>query len=58
LDISLKTVPQQFQLMQGISESLAGLVGEVHLLGLSRSERLGKAAGAILLLSGQRRERD
>jgi hypothetical protein len=38
------TGSQQFQLMKGVSESLAGRVGVVHLLGLSRSERTGEAA--------------
>ncbi len=35
---------QQFHLMQGVSESLAGRVGLVQLLGLSRRERLGEGA--------------
>lgn len=34
------TGSQQFHLMQGVSESLAGRVGVVHLLGLSRREML------------------
>lgn len=35
--------------MQGVSESLAGRVGIVQLLGLSRRERLGReAAGPFL----------
>lgn len=34
------TGSQQFQLMRGVSESLAGRVGIVHLLGLSLKERL------------------
>lgn len=36
------TGSQQFHLMQGVSESLAGRVGIVQLLGLSRRERLGR----------------
>lgn len=36
------TGSQQFHLMKGVSESLAGRVGVVHLLGLSRRELLGK----------------
>ncbi len=35
---------QPFPLMKGVSESLAGRVGIVNLLGLSRREALGKAA--------------
>lgn len=37
------TGSQQFHLMKGVSESLAGRVGVVHLLGLSRRELLGKS---------------
>ncbi len=37
------TGSQQFQLMKGTSESLAGRVGVVHLLGLSLQESLGKS---------------
>ena len=37
------TGSQQFQLMKGVSESLAGRVGIVHLLGLSLQESLGKS---------------
>ncbi len=36
------TGSQQFHLMKGISETLAGRVGIVHLLGLSRKEMLGR----------------
>ena len=36
------TGSQQFHLMQGVSESLAGRVAVLHLLGLSRRERLGQ----------------
>src|SRR5574340_11646 len=39
------TGSQQFPLMQGVSESLAGRVAVVSLLGLSRREQLGKAEG-------------
>ncbi len=38
------TGSQQFHLMQGVSESLAGRVGVMHLLGLSRREIMGQAA--------------
>ena len=38
------TGSQQFHLMQGVSESLAGRVGSVQLFGLSRSELQGKIA--------------
>lgn len=37
------TGSQQFHLMKGVSESLAGRVGVVHLLGLSRRELIGKS---------------
>ena len=37
------TGSQQFQLMKGISESLAGRIGIVHLLGLSRYEIIEKS---------------
>lgn len=37
------TGSQQFHLMKGVSESLAGRVGVVRLLGLSRRELLGKS---------------
>ncbi|MFO8058882.1 MAG: ATP-binding protein [bacterium] len=36
------TGSQQFQLMEGISESLAGRVGIINLLGFSRGEALGQ----------------
>jgi len=36
------TGSQQFHLMKGVSESLAGRVGVVHLLGLSRREMTGQ----------------
>ncbi len=46
------TGSQQFHLMKGVSESLAGRVGMVHLLGLSRREAAGNGrdAGAFLPL--------
>lgn len=44
------TGSQQFHLMQGISESLAGRVAIVHLLGLSRAEMLGRGAGVAPFL--------
>ena len=37
------TGSQQFQAMKGVSESLAGRVGIVNLLGLSRRELIGKS---------------
>ena len=40
------TGSQQFHLMKGVSESLAGRVAVLHLLGLSRSELLGQGADA------------
>jgi predicted AAA+ superfamily ATPase len=40
------TGSQQFHLMKGVSESLAGRVAVVHLLGLSRREQLGHGATA------------
>lgn len=36
------TGSQQFHLMKGVTESLAGRIGTVHLLGLSRREILGQ----------------
>jgi predicted AAA+ superfamily ATPase len=40
------TGSQHFHLMKGVSESLAGRVGVVHLLGLSRKEMSRKGQGA------------
>ncbi len=40
------TGSQQFHLMQGVSESLAGRVAVLHLLGLSRPELLGQGLTA------------
>lgn len=40
------TGSQPFHLMQGVSESLAGRVAVLHLLGLSRNELLGRGATA------------
>lgn len=40
------TGSQQFHLMQGVSESLAGRVAVLHLLGLSRPELLGHGLAA------------
>lgn len=37
------TGSQQFHLMKGVSESLAGRVGVVHLLGLSRREMIDRS---------------
>jgi len=37
------TGSQQFHLMKGVSESLAGRIAVVHLLGLSRSEMTGRS---------------
>jgi len=44
------TGSQHFHLMKGVSESLAGRVGIIHLLGLSRAEmeRRGRASGPFL----------
>lgn len=39
------TGSQQFHLMQGVSESLAGRVGIIQLLGFSRREFIGKGPG-------------
>src|SRR5262245_58249624 len=44
------TGSQQFQLMRGVSESLAGRVGIINLLGLSLKERQGKANVALPFL--------
>jgi predicted AAA+ superfamily ATPase len=44
------TGSQQFQLMKGISESLAGRVGVVNLLGLSRRELIGQCHGSMPFL--------
>ncbi len=44
------TGSQQFHLMRGISESLAGRVGVVNLLGLSRRELLGRSAESVPFL--------
>lgn len=44
------TGSQQFQLMQGVTESLAGRVGIVNLLGLSLKEQQGQASKAIPFL--------
>ncbi len=53
------TGSQQFQLMKGVSESLAGRVGIVNLLGLSLKERQGHPAIAqpFLPLEQQLKER-
>ncbi len=42
------TGSQQFHLMKGVSESLAGRVGIVQLFGLSRSERIGSDSPPFL----------
>jgi len=49
------TGSQLFHLMQGVSESLAGRVAILHLLGLSRPEALGQGrdAAAFLPLPGE-----
>lgn len=44
------TGSQQFHLMKGVSESLAGRVGVIQLLGLSRRETLGRGATATPFL--------
>ena len=43
------TGSQQFHLMQGVSETLAGRVGIVQLYGLSRRERIGAGASCPFL---------
>lgn len=43
------TGSQQFHLMKGVSESLAGRVAVIHLLGLSRREMTGRANDEPLL---------
>ncbi len=42
------TGSQQFHLMKGVSESLAGRVGIMQLFGLSRRERIGSASSPFL----------
>ena len=44
------TGSQQFHLMKGVSESLTGRVGVVHLLGLSRREMLGRGGESVPFL--------
>ena len=44
------TGSQQFHLMKGVSESLAGRVAVLNLLGLSRSEMLGQGGDALPFL--------
>ena len=46
------TGSQQFQLMRGVSESLAGRVGIVHMLGLSRLESAGQGRNQRPFLPG------
>ncbi len=45
------TGSQQFHLMKGVSESLAGRVGIVQLFGLSRRERIGSDSSPFLPIS-------
>ncbi len=45
------TGSQHFHLMKGVSESLAGRVGILNLLGLSRREHIGKSSDADPFLS-------
>ncbi|MBU0609579.1 MAG: ATP-binding protein [Armatimonadetes bacterium] len=54
------TGSQQFHLMQGVSESLAGRVAVLHLSGLSRREAMGEGASAqpFLPTPEQLRERE
>ena len=47
------TGSQQFQLMQGVTESLAGRVGIVNLLGLAAKEIQSHATGAVPFLPTQ-----
>ena len=44
------TGSQQFQMMRGVSESLAGRVGVLQLLGFSRRELLGMGETSIPFL--------
>ncbi len=46
------TGSQPFEVMKGVSESLAGRVGVLHLLGLSRRELMGEAQTPIPFLPG------
>jgi predicted AAA+ superfamily ATPase len=46
------TGSQQFHLMKGVSESLAGRVAVLRLLGLSRREQLGQGATSLPFLPG------
>jgi hypothetical protein len=46
------TVSQKFHLMQGITESLAGRVAVLDLLGLSQAELAGQAAQSLPFLPG------
>ncbi len=48
------TGSQQFHLMQGVTESLAGRVGIVNLLGLSLKEQQGNAAKAVPFMPTQK----
>ncbi len=50
------TGSQQFHLMQGVSESLAGRVGIVNLLGFSRRELIGQSERIEPFLPGCRKE--
>lgn len=52
------TGSQPFHLMKGVSESLAGWVGVLHLLGLSRDEQRNAAANAALSHPGRDRPAD
>ncbi|MFQ3549453.1 MAG: ATP-binding protein [Armatimonadota bacterium] len=47
------TGSQQFQLMKGISESLAGRVAILQLLGFSYKERIGKSSESVPFLPNQ-----
>ncbi len=47
------TGSQQFHVMRGVSESLAGRVAVLHLLGLSRREMLGQSRGVEPFLPTQ-----
>ncbi|MBL7649283.1 MAG: ATP-binding protein [Candidatus Hydrogenedentes bacterium] len=52
------TGSQQFHLMKGVSESLAGRVGTMQLLGLSRRELTGKDVDAAPFLPGAMESKD
>ncbi|MEX2608081.1 MAG: ATP-binding protein [Kiritimatiellia bacterium] len=52
------TGSQQFHLMSGVTESLAGRVGILHMLGFSMAEQLGEAEKSTPFLPGAASNRD